>query len=89
MENINGNTKKITGVTEKQIRNVVLMTDEGEKIKTVRSNTKGKFSFEELDLSAYEGKKLKIVILRIFYDPIKDEGGFDTLKTVKFMVQNK
>ena len=89
VENINGNTKKITGVTEKQIRNVVLMTDEGEKIKTVRSNKKGKFSFEELDLSAYEGKKLKIVILRIFYDPIKDEGGFDTLKTVKFMVQNK
>ena len=63
MENINGNTKKITGVTEKQIRNVVLMTD--------------------------EGKKLEKVILRIFYDPIKDEGGCDTLKTVKFMVQNK
>ncbi len=33
--------------------------------------------------------KLKIVILRIFYDPVEDEGGFDTLKTVKFMVQNK
>lgn len=88
VENINGNTKKITGVTEKQIKNVVLMTDEGEKIKTVKSNKKGKFSFKELDLSTYEGKKLKIVILRVFYDPVKDESGFDTLKTVKFKVQN-
>lgn len=70
VENINSNTKKITGVTEKQIRNVVLMTDEGEKIKTVKSNSKGKFCFEGLDLSAYEGKKLKIVILRIFYGRI-------------------
>lgn len=89
VENINVNTTKITGVTEKQIKNVVLMTEEGEKIKTVKSNKKGKFSFDGLDLSAYEGMKLKIVILRIFYDPVKDEGGFDTLKTVKFMVQNK
>ncbi len=89
VENINVNTTKITGVTEKQIKNVVLMTEEGEKIKTVKSNKKGKFSFEELDLSAYKGKKLKIVILRIFYDSIKDESGFDTLRTVKFMVQNK
>lgn len=89
VENINVNTTKITGVTEKQIKNVVLMTEEGEQIKTVKSNKKGKFSFEELDLSAYEGKKLKIVILRIFYDSIKDESGFDTLRTVKFMVQNK
>lgn len=89
VENINGNTKKITGVTEKQIRNVVLMTEDGEKIKTVKSDKKGKFSFENLDLSTYEGKKLKIVILRIFYDSIKDVGGFDTLKTVKFMVKNK
>lgn len=89
VKKINGNTKKITGVTEKQIRNVVLMTDEGEKIKTVKSNKKGKFSFKGLDLSTYEGKNLKIVILRIFYDPIKDKGGFDILKTVKFKVQNK
>lgn len=89
VENINVNTTKITGVTEKQIKNVVLMTEEGEQIKTVKSNKKGKFSFEELDLSAYEGKKLKIVILRIFYDSIKDESGFDTLRTAKFMVQNK
>lgn len=89
VENINVNTTKITGVTEKQIKNVVLMTEEGEKIKTVKSNKKGKFSFDGLNLSAYEGKKLKIVILRMFYDSVKDEGGFDTLKTVKFMVQNK
>lgn len=89
VENINVNTTKITGVTEKQIKNVVLMTEEGEQIKTVKSNKKGKFSFEELDLSAYEGKKLKIVILRIFYDSIKDESGFDTLRTAKFMVHNK
>lgn len=89
VENINVNTTKITGVTEKQVRNVVLMTEDGEEIKTVKSNKKGKFSFENLDLSAYEGKTLKIVILRIYFDWDKVDGGFETLKTVKFKVKEK
>lgn len=87
-EEISGITNKITGVTEKKAK-VVLMTLKGEKIKTVRANKKGKFSLDGLDLTLYQGKKLKIVAYKRIDDRINDEGGDVALKIIKFKVQSK
>lgn len=87
-EEINCTTNKITGVTEKNAK-VVLMTLKGEGIKTVRANKKGEFSLDGLDLTLYQGKKLKVVAYKRIYDQINDEGGYVAVKTVRFKVQNK
>lgn len=65
------------------------MTFKGEEIKTVKANKKGKFSLDELDLTLYQGKKLKVVAYKRIYDRINDEGGYVAVKTVKFKVQEK
>lgn len=84
-EEISGTTNKITGVTEKKAK-VVLMTLKGEKIKTVRANKKGKFSLDGLDLTLYQGKKLQIVAYKLIDDQVNGEGGYVALRTVKFTV---
>ena len=85
-EDITGLTKQIVGITEKQAK-VKLLTLGDEEIKAAKSNTKGKFVFDNLNLEPYSGKQLKVVLYKLVYDYINGEGGYVKLKTVKFRVK--
>lgn len=81
-------TKKITGVTEKKAT-VVLMKSNGKKIKTVKANKKGAFSFKNLDLKKYKGKKLKVTAYLLYDDRINGERHKQAIGTVRFSVRKK
>lgn len=88
VKKIKSTTKKIIGVTEKKAK-VVLMTSKGKKIKTVKANKKGVFSFKKLNLKKYEGKKLKIAVYLLYDDQINGERHYKVVKTLKFKVRKK
>lgn len=86
VKKIKNTTKKITGVTEKKAT-VVLMKSNGKKIKTVKANKKGVFSFKKLDLKKYKGKKIKITAYMLYDDQINGERHKTAVRTVKFTVR--
>ena len=88
VKKIKSTTKKITGVTEKRAK-VVLMTYRGKKIKTVKANKKGIFSFNKLNLKKYKGKKLKITAYLLYDDQINTERNYLAVRTVKFTVRKR
>lgn len=83
---INKNTKIIAGITNKNSK-IVLRDPSGNKIADVKSNSRGKFTFKNLNLIQWVDKRLTLeaYIVDSFYN---DDNESYTLKEVKFIVQN-
>lgn len=83
---INKNTKKIVGTAQKGAK-IIIRNPTGRKIhaiKSVKADSKGRFTFKNLDLKKWAGKTLSFQSYII--DPYYNEP--DTLKTVFFTVGN-
>ena len=83
-DRITKHTKQITGIANKNSF-IVLEDLRGKKIAQVKSNRKGKFTFKNLNLMQWAGKRLVLrsYIVDTFYD---DESS--TLKRIKFTIPN-
>ena len=58
-DKINQNTKKITGITNKN-STIALRDPSGKKIVSIKSNSKGKFTFRNLNLEKWAGMTLSL-----------------------------
>lgn len=82
-DKINQNTKKITGIANKN-STIALRDPSGKKIVSIKSNSKGKFTFRNLNLEKWAGMTLSLesYVVDKFY------GERNTLKVEKFTVYN-
>ncbi|MHA9737532.1 leucine-rich repeat domain-containing protein [Robinsoniella peoriensis] len=83
---INKNTKIIAGITNKNSK-IVLRDPSGNKIADVKSNSRGKFTFKNLNLIQWVDKRLTLeaYVVDSFYN---DDNESYTLKEINFTVQN-
>jgi len=81
---ITKNTTKIVGKTQKGAT-VVILKPNGKKIKAVKANAKGIFTFKNLNLKKLEGKKITLQAYLVdgFYDERHN------IKSIKLTVRNK
>ena len=83
---INKDTKIISGITNKNSK-IVLRDPSGNKIADVKSNSRGKFTFKNLNLIQWVDKRLTLeaYVVDSFYN---DDNESYTLKEINFTVRN-
>ncbi|MFD1406475.1 leucine-rich repeat domain-containing protein [Robinsoniella peoriensis] len=83
---INKNTKIISGITNKNSK-LVLRDPSGNKIASVKSDSRGKFTFKNLNLIQWVDKRLTLeaYVVDSFYN---DDNESYTLKEINFTVRN-